>query len=458
MAHSPYKTPRIFFIVSLSFLGILMLLLIYFFVNIHQVNQQKEPLVKSEQGVRAIGKAYVYLGYYELREFYLVTTDKKDQQKLLNQQIDSLWNKIQASIKVYRAHDILTTPLIDSISSTLTKYRQNSEQIKQLVAQENNREALSDLMHGHHRVLLERLEELFQEVIEWLPDQSRKLLEPEKKAYKMLALGVSQVAGVFIIFSILGFIFIQSFFEKIYRVMLLRRLLPVIILGNIVVLGVLWEKPLPHYAAKQGLVEDYARFVNFMTYFNHYSTLECRHVLDSSRLIKKQLEEEMAVFRRSIRQALRDCRNKQEKKFKKEVTKLYHLRATYFSEMVVPSMVFSFQHDRIKALYLLLPTTFQPDSLSNLISPDDVSYVQGQNALYIQQFQTGFNKILLALDQHYDIATKKLYKKEKYLMIYVATLSVWLIMVILILWYFYKRKKWIVYKAKEHFLLKKQLN
>ena len=458
MAHSPYKTPRIFFIVSLSLLGTLMLLILYFLININQVNQQKEPLTKSEQGVRAIGKAYVYLGYYELREFYLVTTNKQDQQKLLNHQIDSLWHKIQASLKIFQANNILSDLQADSLASIFVKYRQNSEQIKQLVAQKKSEEALADLMQGNHRVLLEKLEELFQEIVEQLPDESKKRLKSEKKAYKTYTFNLNQAIYAFFIISILTFIFIQSFFEKIYKTLLFRRLLSIVIVGNFIMLGILWAKPLPRYESKQGLVEDYVQFINFMTYFNHYSTLECRHVLDSSRLVKKQLEEEMSVFRRSIRQALRDCRNKYAKKFKKDVTKLHNLRAKYFSEIVVPSMVYSFQQDRIKALNLLLPISSQPDSLNDLISPGDILYIPGQNALYVQQFQDRFNKILLGLDQYYAIATNKLYKEEKYLSVFIATLSVWVIMLILILWLFYKRKKWIVYKAKEHFLLKKQLN
>ncbi|OJJ15070.1 hypothetical protein BKI52_40095 [marine bacterium AO1-C] len=458
MAHSPYKAPRIFFIVSLSILGILMIISIYFFISIHQVNQQKQSLKKSEQGIRAVGKAYVFLGFYELREFYLVTTDKKDQQKLLNRQIDSLWNKIQTSIKIYKANSILSNPSVDSLALTLAKYRQNSEQIKKLVAQNNNVEALTDLMQGNHRVLLKKLEELFQETIELLPDEAERLLTPEKKAYQFHSTGLGQVAQAFLAISVLTLVLAQIFFEKIYRSLLFRRLIPIIILGNFLMLGVLWKKPVPQYKAKHDLVEDYARFINFMTYFNHYSTLECRHVLDSSRLAKKQLEEEMAVFRRSVRQALRDCKNKLNKRFKKEITSLYDMRAKYFSKIVVPSLVFSFQQDQIKSLYLLLPTSYQPDSLSNLVSPDDISYNPGQNALYTQKFQASFSKVLLGLDQYYPVATKKLYSREKYLNVYITSLCTWIIMLALILWYFHKRKKWIVYKAKEHFLLKKQLN
>ena len=458
MVHSPYKTPRIFFIVLLSILAILMMTVIYFWASLSQINGQAQPFTKSERSVRAIGKAYVYLGYYELREFYLVTTDDKTEQQRLSQRIDSLWTQIQVSVKSYRENNVMDAAVADSLASVLAKYRQNSEQIKQLMAQGKPQEALADLMHGHHRVLLEQLEDLFQEIIELLPSRTKKLLYSEKKAYQAYDKGLTELVQAFLVLSVLALVLIQIIFEKMYRVLLFRRLIPIMALGGLLMLGVLWRKPPPQYEKKIALVEDYARFTNFMTYFNHYSTLECRHVLDSSRLAKRQLEEEMAVFRRSVRHALRDCRNKLDKKFKSEVMKLYDLRAIYFSKIVVPSMVFSLQRDQIKALYLLLPTSSQPDSLMDLISPDEISYTAGQNAAYTQKFQSSFDKILAGLDKYYRVVAKKTYAKDKYLNGSLLGLGVWVVLLGVLLWYFHKRKKWMVYKAKEHFLLKKQLN
>ena len=121
-------------------------------------------------------------------------------------------------------------------------------------------------------------------------------------------------------------------------------------------------------------------------------------------------------------------------------------------------MVFSLQRDQIKALYLLLPTSSQPDSLMDLISPDEISYTAGQNAAYTQKFQSSFDKILAGLDKYYRVVAKKTYAKDKYLNGSLLGLGVWVVLLGVLLWYFHKRKKWMVYKAKEHFLLKKQLN
>lgn len=199
MAHSPYKTPRIFFIVLLSILAILMMTVIYLWASLSQINGQAQPFTKSERSVRAIGKAYVYLGYYELREFYLVTTDDKTQQQRLSQRIDSLWTQIQVSVKSYHENNVLDAAVADSLASVLAKYRQNSEQIKQLMAQGKSQEALADLMHGHHRELLEQLEDLFQEIIELLPSRTKKLLYSEKKAYQAYDKGLTELAQAFLV-------------------------------------------------------------------------------------------------------------------------------------------------------------------------------------------------------------------------------------------------------------------
>lgn len=458
MAHSPYKTPRLLFISALSVLGVVLILFVYFLINIMLINQRKEVVVQGEKGIQGAGKAYVCLGYYEICEFYLVTTDKKDQQALLNKQIDSLWVQVQKSIKLYRAHNALNYPSLDSLEATLKKYRKNSEQIKALVSQNNNQQALDDLMGGNHRILLKRLEEHFQDIIELLPDYTENLLKPEKRAYIGSSISMNRLGQFFLIASIVLLFTIQLAFEKIYRPMLFKRLLPIIILGNLFILITIWSKPAQRYGAKHAIVKDYARFINFMTYFNHYTTLECRHVLDTSRLKKKQLEEEMAVFRRSMRQALRDSKKKFGGKFKKDVNKLYKLRSEYFSKTVVPSMVYSFQQDRLRSLFLLLPVQTQPDSLVDLVPPDEVSYVQGQNAAATKKMHSIFNKVLQGLDQYYKTAPSKLYSKNQYFEAYIVVFVIWFILYGLTFWRFFKRKKWIVYKAKEHFLLKKQLN
>lgn len=457
MANSQYITPHRFFLAVVVLVGTMALVFMYCLWLLFQTNRLREPLQGSEQSIRAVGKAYVYLGYYELREFYLVSTNEAVKQRELCHEMDSLWTKLMAEISIYQQYTPLKNPTAENLLATLTKYRKNSLLIKKQIQEKQNTEALLDLQHGNHHKLLKQLEELFQDIIELLPDHTQKLLETDKSSYQRNLKGLQQVRSVFIWMVAVAFIIIWFLYKSPYKGLLYKRLTPLLLISLISIEGVCLLKPAPRYKTKYALVKDYTRFINFMTYFNHYKTLECRHIFDTSRLIKKQIEEEMEVYRRSVRQALRGSRKKFGGKFKKEVGKLQKLRAKYFSKAVVPSLVFSFNKRKAEALRLLLPVKYQADTLTNELAPDEVTYPEEQNALFTNQFHEGFDKILQTLDKHYIHAPQKLYQQATFMHWYQGFLIVWLLVFTGWIMRFYRTKKWIVYKAKAHFLPKKQL-
>ena len=450
-------TPRRFFLFTVVVLGIIALVYSFCLTRVLLANREMEPLNKSEKSIRAVGKAYIQLGYYELKEFYLVSSDKAGKRAQLNKQMDSLWANIITGIDDYRKYTTLKYPSANTLSSVLKAYRQNSLIIRKMLLEKKSLEALNILMYGEHQRLLIKLEGLFEDVGDLLPSQTQLLLKPEKAQYERNMTGMIQIGWVVVVMSALVFVVIQLLFDSFQRKLLVKRLLPLLLLANIVIQGSIIMKPAPRFDAKYRLVKDYNRFINFMSYFNHYTRLECHHVYDSSRLTKKQLEEEMIVYRRSIRQGLRDCRKMMGQRFKKEVSKLRALRAQYFTEASVPSLVYSFRNERATALRLLLPPEYQSDTLAVELAPDEVTYPKGQNAAFIQQFHQGFNKILKGLDKYYEKAPEKLYRKNYYQESYWGGAGAWLLMLAFFFWRFRSQKKWTLYKAKSHFLPKRQL-
>jgi hypothetical protein len=390
-----------------------------------------------------------------LKEFYLTLTAEDAKRAQLAKEVDSIWAQMEANVALYQKYTILPQASKKSLSEKLQTYRSSSLARRKLLKEGRAKAALEQLAAKEHQQAFFKREEIFNDIGDLLPYETRKLLKPEKLTYTNGVKGMANVGRWVLIISIAVFIAIQLAFEAQYRKLLIKRLLPLFIVINVVFQGTILFKPAPRYHTKYQLIKDYNRFINFMSYFNHYTKLEFQHVLDSSSLVKKQLEEEMAVYHRSVRQALRDSRKKYQQKFKKEVIALRKLRAKYFTTLRVPALVYSFRNENLSALRLLMPKGHLADSTLENFDPEAVVYDEGQNAELIKNFHQIFNKILVGLDAHYAVAAKKLYQKNRFREAYWAGVGILVVCLLWLFWRFRKPKRWVLHQARKHFLIDK---
>ncbi|WP_299457247.1 hypothetical protein [uncultured Microscilla sp.] len=451
-------TPRRFYLFVLGLMGAFIIVFVYCLSITLLANRKAEPLTKSERSIRALGKAYIQFGYYELREFYLTLASKEEQRADLIKETDSLWAHIETNIAQYQKYTILEQPAAITLREMLQAYRQSSLARRKLLESGQFNQALSHLTSNQHQQAFYKQEELFGDMGDLLPYQMQKLLKPEASAYVNGLSGMVSTGWVLIVTSIITLVFIQLAFNAFERKLLVKRTLPLLILINVVVQGIVFFKPSPRFDAKYQLVQDYTLFVNFMSYFNHYTQLEFKHALDSSRLVKKQIEEEMAVYHRSVRQTLRDSQHKLGSRFKNEISQLKKLRKTYFTKQRIPALVYSFNSGELAALRLLMPSGHLSDSILNSLDPESVTYEEGRNARIIREFHHNFDKVLQGLDMYYPRAVQELSQKNPYQGFYWGGIGLCVLGLVWLLWRFRKPKKWALYKAKSHFLVKKQLS
>lgn len=448
-------TPRRFFLFLLGLTGVFTIVFVYFLSITLWANSQADPLSKSEKSMRAVGKAYVQLGYYELKEFYLTLTADEAKRTKLAKELDSIWAQIEANVALYQKHTILPQSTKKPLINQLQIYHTSSLARRKLLGTGRAKDALKELAAKEHQQAFFKREEIFNDIGYLLPHEAKKLLNSEKLTYTNGVKGMANVGWWVFIISIAVFFAIQLTFEAPDRKLLIKRLLPLFVLVNVVFQGAILFKPAPRYDAKYQLIKDYNRFINFMSYFNHYTKLEFQHVLDSSSLVKKQIEEEMAVYHRSVRQALRDSRKMHQQKFKKEVTILRMLRAKYFTTLRIPALVYSFRNENLAALRLLMPKGHLADSTLEGLDPESVIYNEGQNAELIGDFHQIFNEILARLDTYYEVAAKKLSQKNRFREAYWVGAGVLIVWLLWLFWRFRKPKRWVLHQARKHFLIEK---
>lgn len=450
-------TPRRFFLFLLGFTGAIAAIFVYFLSVTLLANRSVEPLSKSEKSMRAIGKAYVQMGCYELKDYYLTLTAKEHERGKLMKALDSIWANIEANVALYEKYTVLAPKAgAKPLAEVLQVYRKNSLMRRGMLKEGRTEDALLHLnSKDHHQAFFQR-EELLGDIGDLLPYETKKRLKPEKQIYTTSIKAMADLGWLVLIVSIVTLIVIQLGFEVQDRKLLINRVLPLFVLLNVVVQGTLLLKPVPRFNAKYQLVKDYDRFINFMSYFNHYAKLEFQHVLDTSLLAKKQVEEEMAVYHRLMRQALRDSHKKFDKKFKKEISNLRKIRAIYFTKLRVPALIYSFRGgQQTVALRLLMPRGSLADSSLQSLDPESVLYDEGQNAKVVTEFHQGFNDILAKLDHYYPVAAQKLYQKNRLREVYWGGLGLLTLLWLWLLWRFSPQKRWVLYQARKHFLVEK---